>query len=78
MLFVGRCYIATIGFQSLNSHSAAKVTLCCSAIATSKNLSGCCSENSTIPDPSDIAGVMATNLSSIFAVKFNQSPKTLE
>ena len=70
-------YIATTGFKPLVAIPPANVTACCSAIATSKKRSGNIVENSTIPDPSDIAGVIPTNLSSLPAVLQSQSPKTL-
>ena len=44
----------------------AKVTACCSAIATSKYCFGKRWENSTIPEPSRIAGVIPIILESFF------------
>ena len=55
---------------------AAKVTECCSAIATSKYCLGNFSANSRIPEPSRIAGVMAQNLLSFFALSQRKRPNT--
>ena len=53
-------YIATIGRNPPAARPAAKVTACCSAIPTSKNLSGYTFLNLFRPVPSGIAAVMAT------------------
>ena len=47
------------------------------SIATSKKRSGKVVENLTMPEPSDMAGVMPINFESFLAVLQSHSPKTL-
>ena len=57
---------------------AAKVKACCSAIPTSKNLSGNFIEKSLSPVPSRIAAVIATIFSFFSASSISFSPNALE
>ena len=59
--------MATKGFIPSHANPAAKVTACCSAIATSKVRSGYCSPKMLTPVPDGIAAVIATIVLSIFA-----------
>ena len=71
--------MARIGFLPSLARPAAKVMLCCSAMATSKNFSGYFSANLFIPEPSDIAGVIAIKfLSPVSALLQSHSPNTAE
>ena len=70
--------MATTGFKPSAARPAAKVTACCSAMATSKYLSGKRFEYSTKPEPSRIAGVMATMLGSRSAMSHSHLPKICE
>ena len=56
--------MASTGLSPSHAIPAAKVTECCSAMATSKKRSGNFWAYCTIPDPSHIAGVMPTTRSS--------------
>ena len=68
--------MATTGLNDSQERPAANVRACCSAMPTSKYRSGNSVENCTSPDPSRIAGVIATNFGSILAISQSQSPKT--
>ncbi len=68
--------MATTGFIPSHASPAANVTECCSAMPTSKYRSGCSCEKRTSPDPSRIAGVIATSRGSAVAMSHSQSPKT--
>ena len=63
--------MVTNGLNPSHASPAAKVTACCSAIPTSKNLSGCSFENSFSPVPSGIAAVIATIFLSFLACIVN-------
>ena len=67
--------MATTGFFFSKDRPAANVTECCSAMATSKYLSGYFWLKSTSPEPSRIAGVIATKVSSFSAISTIQSLK---
>ncbi len=60
-------YTATTGFMPPKARPQAKVTACCSAMPTSKNLSGHFSANFESPVPSGMAAVMATREGSLSA-----------
>ncbi|SSQ10976.1 Uncharacterised protein [Acinetobacter baumannii] len=70
--------MATTGFSPSHAIPAASVTACCSAIATSKKRCGNCLANLTMPEPSHIAGVIASKRSSCAASSHNHSPNTSE
>ena len=71
-------YTAKIGFNPALAIPAARVTACCSAIPTSKNLFLYIFANSFKPVPSGIAAVIATISLSSLANSIIASPNTLE
>ena len=71
-------YIASTGFKPSFAIPAIIPIACCSAIPTSKNLSGNFSEKLFKPVPSFIAAVTATIFSFFSASSTNFSPNTLE
>jgi len=68
--------MATTGLSPPNARPQAKVTACCSAIPTSKNLPGCAAAKQESPVPSGMAAVMATSELSDRAMSVSTPPKT--
>jgi len=68
--------MATKGFIPLHAKPAAKVTECCSAIPTSKNLLGNLFSKGVKPVPEDIAAVIATTSGLFSAISQIVFPKT--